>query len=129
MDVDGNGRIDDGSELFGSGVVLSSGAHATNGFAALAELDANHDGTIDARDPGFQKLVLWADANADKQSSAFELSSVASRGIVSIDLSYSENPICDARHNCEIERASMTFVGADGAVRTGTVVDVHLAHR
>jgi len=129
MDVDGNGRIDDGSELFGSGVVLSSGAHATNGFAALAELDANHDGRIDANDPAFSKLVLWADANADRQSDDAELTSVASRGIVSIELSYKQLASCDARNNCEIERATMRFVDANGVTRMGNVVDVHLAHR
>ncbi|HEX6087877.1 MAG TPA: hypothetical protein VF266_25315 [Thermoanaerobaculia bacterium] len=47
-DRNGNGAIDSGAELFGNATPLRSGARAANGFAALAELDANHDGILDA---------------------------------------------------------------------------------
>lgn len=43
LDRNGNRRIDGGAELFGD-------AAAANGWVALAQLDANGDGTIDARD-------------------------------------------------------------------------------
>ena len=43
LDLDGDGAITSGAELFGSSTVLANGARASNGFAALAELDANHD--------------------------------------------------------------------------------------
>jgi len=129
LDRDGNGRIDSGEELFGSLTKLADGRRAQNGFEALAALDANHDGKLDAKDPAFAKLVLWSDADQDRRSSRGELTSLASAGVVSIDLGYATTATCDARGNCEREHASFVFRGADGALHHGSVVDVHLAHR
>ena len=61
-DRNANGRIDTGAELFGDFTALPNGALAPNGFAALAALDANSDGMLDARDPAFAELRLWCDA-------------------------------------------------------------------
>jgi hypothetical protein len=52
FDRDGNGR-------------LGSGASIIRGFAALADLDANHDGVIDNQDPMFSDLRVLADTNQD----------------------------------------------------------------
>ena len=41
-DINNNGKIDDGTELFGNNSVLSSENKATNGFDALADLDTNN---------------------------------------------------------------------------------------
>ena len=41
-DINNNGKIDDGTELFGNNSVLSSGNKAINGFDALADLDTNN---------------------------------------------------------------------------------------
>jgi hypothetical protein len=106
--------------------VLSSGARARNGFEALRELDADGDGRITAADPGFAKLVVWADRDGDRRSSAGELTSAARWELVSIDLGYTSEPRCDARGNCEVERASFTWRDATGALRTGAIVDIHL---
>ena len=105
--------------------MLSSGARAQNGFAAFRELDSDGDGRITARDDAWSRLVLWADANSDRASAPGELAPLSSRGIVAIELGYSREPRCDARGNCEIERAAFTY--ADGAAtRTGAIIDVHL---
>lgn len=45
-DINNNGTIDNGTELFGNNSVLSSGAKAANGFEALKELDSNKDGIV-----------------------------------------------------------------------------------
>lgn len=127
LDRDGSGSIDDGGELFGSATRLPSGALAENGFAALAALDANGDGVIDARDPAFSRLVIWRDADASRSSDPSELTP-ASRELTSIELRYAVSPRCDERGNCEIERAAFHFAGAGGRDRTGTVIDVHLRH-
>lgn len=126
LDRDGNGRIDDGGELFGSMTALPSGQRAKNGFEALAALDENHDGVLDANDPGFEKLLVWAD-DGDRVSSSRELRH-ADASIVSIELGYRTDRRCNAG-NCEIERARFTYRDAIGALRTGEVVDVHLRHR
>jgi hypothetical protein len=87
MDINQDGRINDGSELFGAATVLSNGQRAGNGFAALAAQDSNHDQRITAADAHFQSLKVWADANHDGKTDAGELRSLAELGIVELDLS------------------------------------------
>ncbi|MBE6015342.1 MAG: hypothetical protein E7241_08290 [Lachnospiraceae bacterium] len=51
LDKDGNGKIDDGSELFG--------ALSGDGFADLKEYDSDGNGWIDENDEIFDKLKVW----------------------------------------------------------------------
>lgn len=62
LDRNGNGRIDDGRELFGD-------QHgAVNGFAELARFDDNGNGRIDAADAVFDQLrLLRFDAQGRQQ--------------------------------------------------------------
>lgn len=60
-DLDGDGVIDNGRELFGDHTVLQNGNNAANGFQALAELDGNADGKVDANDAAFASLRVWRD--------------------------------------------------------------------
>jgi hypothetical protein len=50
---------------------------------------------------------------------------VSASPLASIDLGYVSEHACDARGNCEIERASVELVEG-GRSRSGRVVDVHL---
>lgn len=127
LDRDGSGAIDGGHELFGSATRLRSGSLADNGFAALRELDADNDGRITPADPGFAALTVWSDADGDRRSSGLELQPVSAFGLVAIELTYASDRRCDARGNCEVERAAFTFADDLGRTRTGEVVDVHLA--
>ncbi|MFO0761635.1 MAG: calcium-binding protein [Byssovorax sp.] len=127
IDRDGSGRIEDGAELFGSMSPLASGGTAANGFVALRELDQNGDGQLTADDPAFAKLLVWSDRDADRSSEAGELQGAAAFRIVAIDLGYKSEPRCDARGNCEVERAGFRYLDAAGRMREGTVIDVHLA--
>ena len=127
LDRDGNGSIDDGNELFGSMSPLAGGGRARNGFEALRELDGDGDGRITPSDPAFARLVVWADAEGDRRSTPHELRSLAELGIVTIELAYRSEPRCDTRGNCEIERSAFTYRDAAGALRAGTMVDVHLS--
>jgi len=86
LDLNGNGNIDNGTELFGVATKLANGQRAGNGFAALAQYDTNGDGVIDAKDPIFSKLSVWVDANHDGKVEAGEMHSLTSLGIVSLDL-------------------------------------------
>jgi hypothetical protein len=49
-DLNGNGSIDSGRELFGVDTERSNGQLATQGFDALADLDSNGDGQITSAD-------------------------------------------------------------------------------
>jgi hypothetical protein len=125
IDRDGDGAITSGAELFGDATALSDGHTAPNGFAALAALDANGDGVLDARDPAFTSLLLWADRNGDRTSSPDELCPLAST-ITSIPLASTRTPRCTDRGDCEGERGIAHWRDGLGAERTGAVIDVYL---
>jgi hypothetical protein len=72
-DINDNGQIDNGRELFGDHTKLANGLRAVNGFEALAQHDSNADGRIDAQDAIWQHLRVWVDADANAQASQGEL--------------------------------------------------------
>jgi hypothetical protein len=81
LDRNGNGRIDNGTELFGD----QNGA--ANGFEELRSFDTNSDGVINASDADFDKLQLFRD-DGDGISETGELMSLADAGIAEISLNY-----------------------------------------
>ena len=91
IDVNGNGIIDDGSELFGTSTVMSDGNKAKSGFEALSQYDTNGDGIIDANDSSYAKLLIWQDKNGDGISRQDELVALDDAGIKSISLSTSDD--------------------------------------
>ncbi|MBK9447223.1 MAG: hypothetical protein IPO00_14780 [Betaproteobacteria bacterium] len=54
LDGNGDGRINDGRELFGA-----TGTHAGDGFADLTRFDADKNGWIDEADPAYAALGVW----------------------------------------------------------------------
>jgi hypothetical protein len=125
FDRNGNGVVDNGSELFGSMTVLANGKRAEHGFAALSDLDDDHDGRITSADASFGKLMLWRDFDQNRQSSLIELTPLAVAGVTALNLAYVVKPRCEAK-SCEVERAPFEFT-ANSKVQHGTVVDVHFA--
>lgn len=79
-DRNGDGIINNGSELFGDATRLKNGSTAEHGFAALADLDDNGDGKIDAADKVFSSLRVWRDLNQDGISQEGELLTLAQEG-------------------------------------------------
>ncbi|MDX4013264.1 calcium-binding protein, partial [Aliarcobacter skirrowii] len=78
-DKNGNGKIDDISELFGNAT--------QSGFSELKQLfDANNDNLIDDKDINFSQLKVWQDINGDGISQENELKSLDELGITSINL-------------------------------------------
>ena len=72
-DRNGDGVVNDGGELFGDNTLLKNGERAANGYQALADLDDNGDGKVDAADSAFAKLRVWRDLNQDGISQEGEL--------------------------------------------------------
>lgn len=128
LDLDGDGTIASGAELFGSSTVLPGGGRASNGFVALAVLDANGDGALDARDPMFGKLVLWSDRNGDHRSSPDELRPLSSM-VTRISLAFTRDARCNERDDCEGERGALHWRDAAGADHVGAVVDVYIPRK
>ena len=87
LDRDGNGKIEAGKELFGDRTILDDGKTASSGFAALAALDSNRDGVIDAKDAKFSELRIWIDKDGNGVSTPDELLTLEEAGIKSLNLS------------------------------------------
>lgn len=120
-DIDGNGTIDTGRELFGDSTLLANGKTAANGFSALADLDSNSDGVVDATDTAFAELKVWQDANQDGISQTDELKTLAELGISSLAVSHIQS-------NTTLAGGTQTQTGsytrADGS--TAVLADLNL---
>ncbi|ALR03776.1 calcium-binding protein [Xylella fastidiosa] len=125
LDRNGNGRIDNGNELFGTETVLSNGRKAASGFEALRDLDSNADGVFSAADRRFNEVRVWRDLNQDGQSQANELFTLSSLGIASITLTPTTTPpISMPLGNGNFVGASGIYTRTDG--RTGGINDLQL---
>ena len=78
LDKNGNSKVDDVTELFGS--------YTGSGLGDLAAYDLNLDGKIDSADAVFGKLRVWQDVNGDGITDAGELQSLSTLNIASISL-------------------------------------------
>ncbi|MGM4927015.1 T1SS-143 repeat domain-containing protein [Tardiphaga sp. 619_E2_N8_5] len=117
-DLNGDGKINSGSEIF---TTSFNGGHFASGVAALASLDSNHDSKIDAGDTAFSKLSVWVDANHNGVTDAGELVSLASLGIAGINLDATANT---GTIDGQSVASKGTFTYADGS--QGAFVEVNL---
>jgi hypothetical protein len=94
MDRDGNGKIDNGGELFGNHTMVDVGGGemhpASDGFVALQFLERPEFGVsfpnnvVDERDAAYSRLLLWTDRNHNGLSEPEELTSAADGGLSAI---------------------------------------------
>ncbi len=120
VDSNGNGRIDNISEMFG-------GNGAGQGFAKLASFDSNGDGVVDAHDAGFANLSVWRDINGNGQTDAGELMSLADAGVASLKVSYAVLPAVDEQGNLHLERSAATLANGASVDMTDVYFNVDAA--
>jgi hypothetical protein len=115
FDRNGDGRVNDGSELFGP----TSG----DGFQELAALDGDNNGWIDKNDAAFDQLQVWTrDAEAQEQ-----LQSLAAAGVGAIALSRVDTPFDIKTNANEILghiRSSGIFLQESGTAGTIQQIDL-----
>ena len=128
VDTNGNGRIDNITELFGDDQMPA--------FQKLKAWDSNNDGKVDASDAHFDQLKVWKDTNRDGLTQAGELISLDRAGVLSIsvvDVPYLQSPYAKA-HGLTSAYAqenylssATTFVYQDktGGTVTREIADVH----
>ena len=119
-DINGNGQIDNGTELFGNNSVLSSGEKAANGFEALADLDSNNDGVFNSSDTAWDDVKVWKDSNGNGIVDEGELLTLTQAGVSGINLDYQDSTTTDENGNQHNQTG--TFIKADGT--TGSIHDV-----
>ncbi len=128
LDRNGDGRINDGRELFGDHTVLAGGAVASNGLQALSEWDlvgngGNGDGIISASDAVWDSLRVWQDVDVDGFSDSGELFALSALGISAINLAFTATGAGDGLGNTQ-QRAG-SFSRSNGS--SGTIGEYLLA--
>ena len=108
MDRNGNGIIDDGTELFGNHTPVrpdSPDVTTPNGFEALKFVEApiygqsERNEVINQRDAAFSKMVLWRDLNHNGISEPDELQSLSEAGLEAIGTDYKNTKRVDKNGN------------------------------
>jgi len=123
LDRNGNGVVDNGSELFGnySSQPRPPDGRLRNGFLALAEFDnaangGNQDGSLTSSDTVFLSLRLWQDKNHNGISEAGELRTLSEVGLTELDLNYETSRRTDQfgnrfRYRTKVKDGRNTRVG------------------
>lgn len=134
LDRNGNGQIDNGTEMFSSvapqpQVQLPD---LRNGFNALVQYDkpengGNSDGVLNMDDVIFDSLKLWQDTNHNGIGEPSELKTLPERGLRSIDMDYKEAKKQDGHGNRFKYRAKLK--DQTGAQLGRWIYDVYLLAR
>lgn len=116
LDKNGDGIINDGSELFGT----ASG----NGFADLAQYDQDGNGWIDEADEIFDKLLIWQkDENGKDVLRGLGAAGVGAIYLGNVNTKFSLNSMEDNKTNAVVRQTGM-FLYENGTAGTMQQIDM-----
>lgn len=119
LDKNGDGIINDGTELFGT--------QNGDGFKDLARYDSNGDGKIDKDDPIYDKLRIWKPGANGDQGELIGLGEVGI-GAIYLDAKNNEQLMQSASgETLGVQRKSAAYQRTDGS--EGQVYHIDLAKR
>ena len=113
VDENGNGKIDDGSELFG--------AKNGNGFADLSRYDSDNNSWIDENDPILKDLRIWINNESENR-----LVTLGELGIGALYLGYTKNPFdikSDTNETLGRIRSNGLYLNENGSSGLMTQID------
>lgn len=88
IDLNGDGIINNGGELFGDRFIMPDGKISSTGFEALSSLDEDNNNKIDENDTVFDELLVWFDNENKGETDETELIALNELGVTYIDLNY-----------------------------------------
>jgi hypothetical protein len=115
LDNNGDGAINDGSELFGT--------QSGDGFGDLAAYDDDGNGFIDSGDSVFEKLRVFMQDGAGNR----QLAVLGATGVEAIYLGHTSTPFEIKNERSELQgmiRETGLYVGEDGAAGTVQQIDL-----
>lgn len=116
LDKNGDGVINDGSELFGT--------QSGDGFADLSQYDEDGNGWIDENDAIFEKLLVWAkDENGKDELYTLKEAGVGAMCLQRAETDFSLNSLKDNQTNGRI-RSTGIFLYENGNVGTMQQLDL-----
>ena len=98
-DKNGDGMVNDGTEMFGEATVMSDGKRAENGVEASKDLDSDNNNIINQYDELWGELRIWHDENSNGKTEEGELSLLSDWDIQSISLDFAEINLKDEADN------------------------------
>ena len=121
IDKNSNGIADDGTEFFGT-----SSEHL-GGFAHLATMDTDKDGTVSVKDKDFGDLYVWADTNYDGKCTTEEVTPLTETRVTSIPLDTNQYQKVSTRVNGSRVKSSVRVSTGDNRVILFGDVDLRSA--
>lgn len=115
FDRNGDGKINNGSELFGTAT--------GNGFGDLAQLDSDRNGWIDENDAAYSELRIWRkDSDGEDHLSTLKESGVGAIALLSTSTPFAQKD--GANNLIDQVRRSGLFLQENG--QTGTIQQIDL---
>jgi VCBS repeat-containing protein len=126
VDINKDGVITKGTELFGNYSVLDNGMRAADGYEAMSQYDSNGDNILDASDEQFNELKLWKDTNQNGKNDEGELSTLTENGIIAINLSRTDGTtFTQIKEAGNVVTNETNYIGTNG---DGIVRDVWFSY-